>query len=214
MSARKNGIVIGVVTSLDDPERLGRVKVNYPHLNNTESDWARLASPMAGQERGLFLRPEVGDEILLLHVLQDPRHPIALCGLWSKTDPPPADDGKPVENNWRFFRSRSGHLLKFDDTAGSELIEIEDMNGAFRIVVESAGKKIRVEADDGDVEVTASNGVTVKADTVKVEASTIDVKGDSIKVEASADLEMKAGASMSLDGGGQMTLKAGMININ
>jgi hypothetical protein len=54
----------------------------------------------------------------------DPRRTIVVGGLWSKTDPPPSDDGKKVDNNWRFFRSRSGHLMKFDDTSGAERIEI------------------------------------------------------------------------------------------
>ena len=44
-----NGIVIGVVTNLDDPEKLGRVRVQLPHLDDELSDWARLVSPMAGK---------------------------------------------------------------------------------------------------------------------------------------------------------------------
>lgn len=214
MSARKNGIVIGIVTSLDDPERLGRVKVRYPHLDDTESDWARVASPMAGKERGLFMRPDVDDEVLVVQEQTDFRRSYIVGCLWSKVDTPPPDDGNAVQNNWRFFRSRSGHLMKFDDTSGSELIEFEDKDGAFRIVIDSANKKVRLEADDGDIEVTASAGVTIKAESVKVEASTVEVKGDTVSVEAAQTLDLKAGTSMTIDGGQSMTLKASMININ
>ena len=35
---RDNGVVVGLVTSLDDPERVGRVRVKFPHLEDQESD--------------------------------------------------------------------------------------------------------------------------------------------------------------------------------
>ncbi len=55
---------IGVVSELH-PKLLGRVKVRFPHLNNTESDWCFVVSPMAGEERGLAMIPEVGDHVLV-----------------------------------------------------------------------------------------------------------------------------------------------------
>ena len=55
----------------------------------------------------------------------DPRRPYVLGALWSKVDQPPPDDGDPTQNNWRFFRSRSGHMIRFDDTQGAEKIEID-----------------------------------------------------------------------------------------
>ncbi len=56
---RDNGILIGLISNLDDPEKIGRVKVKFPELGNVESDWARLATLMAGASRGTFFRPEV-----------------------------------------------------------------------------------------------------------------------------------------------------------
>ena len=60
-----NGIVVGIVTDLEDPDGLGRVQLTYPHLEDQKSQWARLVSPMAGAERGTFFRPEVEDEVLV-----------------------------------------------------------------------------------------------------------------------------------------------------
>src|SRR3954463_14197761 len=104
----KTSIVIGVVTSLDDPDGIGRVKVKYPHLEDEQSYWARLVSPMAGKGRGLFMRPEVDDEVAVGWEYNDPRRAYILGAVWSKTDTPPPDDGKKTENNWRFIKSRSG----------------------------------------------------------------------------------------------------------
>jgi uncharacterized protein involved in type VI secretion and phage assembly len=190
---QENGIVIGIVTTLDDPQRLGRVRVRYPHLNDQPSDWARLVTPMAGADRGLFLRHEVDDEVLVAFEHGDPRRPYILGGLWSKTDKPPADDGQPTQNNWRFIKSRSGHVIKLDDTAGQESIEILDKDGARRVLIDSAARKIQVICDSGNVEVKAGAG--------------------SVTVEA-VSIEVKATGNMTLEAAGTMTIKGATVNIN
>lgn len=190
---RENGIVIGIVTDLDDPDRLGRVKVRFPHLEDQESQWARIASPMAGKGRGLFLRPEKDDEVLVGFELGDPRRPHILGSMWSKVDTHPKDDGKPTENNWRFLQSRSGHIWKFDDTKGSEKIEIVDKDGKRKVVIDTANQKIQITCDSGDIEVSAPQGA------VKVQAQTVQIK-------ASGDMDLEAT--------GTMTIKGQTVNIN
>jgi uncharacterized protein involved in type VI secretion and phage assembly len=191
---QENGIVIGLVTDLQDPENLGRVRVKFPHLADQPSDWARLASPMAGKDRGLFMRPEVDDEVLVAFEHGDPRRPYIIGALWSKTDTPPADDGKPKENNWRFIKSRSGAIIKLNDTNGSETVEVIDKTGSLKIVLNSAKKKIQVTADSGDIEVKAGAG--------------------NIKIEAASNVEIKATGNMNLEASGTMTIKGATVNIN
>ena len=61
-----HGVVIGIVTNNNDPEGMGRVKVNFPWRDiKDESFWARLATFMSGNERGSYFLPEVGDEVLV-----------------------------------------------------------------------------------------------------------------------------------------------------
>ncbi|MBV9956816.1 MAG: phage baseplate assembly protein V [Acidobacteria bacterium] len=190
---RVNGIIIGLVTDLGDPESLGRVRVKFPYLGDQLSDWARLVTPMAGKGRGLFLRPEVGDEVLVAFELGDPQRPYILGSLWSQIDTPPPDDGQAEQNNWRFLQSRSGHIVKLDDTQGAEKIEIIGSDNQRRIVFDIAGQKIQIVCDSGDVEVSAPAG------TVKVEAMTIEVKSS---------------ANMTLEATGTMTIKGATVNIN
>ena len=185
MSDGRHSLVIGVVSDLADPENLGRVRVRYPHLADEKSDWARLVSPMAGKERGFFMKPEVGDEVLIGFEHDDPRRPLFLGGMWSSADTPPPSDGSATDNDWRFIRSRSGHLIILDDKKGGERIEIIDKDGALRVVIDSVGRKIQVECDVGDVEVKAGAG------TVSIEALNIEMK-------ATANLKLEAGASLSL----------------
>jgi uncharacterized protein involved in type VI secretion and phage assembly len=190
---RVNGIIVGLVTDLGDPENLGRVRVQLPTLGDQTSDWARLVTPMAGKERGLFLRPEVGDEVLVAFELGDPTRPYILGSLWSRADPPPPDDGQADKNNWRFIRSRSGHIIRLDDTAGAERVEIVGKDERRRIVIDVAKEKIQIVCDTGDVEVSAPAG------TVKVEALTVEVK---------------AAGNMSLEATGSMTIKGATVSIN
>ncbi len=182
-----NGIVIGLVTDLEDPENIGRVRVSYPYLGDETSDWARLVTQMAGKDRGMFFRPEVGDEVLVAFELGDVRRPYILGSLWSTTDTPPADDGQAKQNNWRFIKSRQGHIVKLDDTAGKEKIEIIGSDGQRQIVFDIAKQKIQVTCDSGDVEVSAAAG------SVKVDAMTVEIK-------ASKDMTLQASGSMTIKG--------------
>jgi len=190
-----NGVVVGIVSDLNDDENLGRVRVRYPHLDNEESDWARLASPMAGADRGMFFRPETNDEVLVAFEQGDPRRPYVLGSLWSQVDQPPPDDGQRTQNNWRFIQSRSGHILRFDDTPGQEKVEVIDKDGKRRIVVDSASGRIQILCDPGagDIEIKAP------ASEVKIEAATIAVK---------------ATARLTLECDGVVTIKGATVSIN
>jgi uncharacterized protein involved in type VI secretion and phage assembly len=191
-TGRTNGIVVGVVKDLDDDAGLGRVRVAYPHLDGELSQWARVVSLMAGKERGAFFIPEVEDEVLVAFEHGDPRRPYVLGGVWSTPDKPPPGDGKPTENNLRLIRSRSEHLLVFDDTDGQERIELIASGGRQTVVLDSAANLIQVTCDQGDVEVTASQGkVTISAMSVEITATndlkleaggTLTVKGTAVKI--------------------------------
>lgn len=219
-----NGILIGQVSDLKDPEQLGRVRVTFPIHNDQPSAWARLATVMAGANRGVFFRPEVGDEVLVAFEQADPRRPYILGGVWSKVDAPPPDDGDTEQNNWRFIRSRSGHILKFDDTEGAERFEIEGKSRIQRVVVDDSGRKVSIQADEGDIEITAGQGhieiaatqanVVIKATKVQVEAQQIEVKGETMLKVQAPQVEFKADAQMTIDGGTNLTLKAAMVKIN
>ncbi len=191
--SRTDGLMIGLVTNLDDPEKLGRVKVKFPHLDGKESDWTRLAMPMAGPKRGTFFRPEVGDEVLVGFEYGDSRRAYILGSLWSQADQPPPDDGQPTQNNWRFIQSRSGHIILLDDTPGKEKILLQDKDGQRRVVIDSANQKIQVQCDTGSVEVEAPAG---------------DVKIKAINITLEATGELKLNAT------GNVTIQGMMVNIN
>lgn len=189
---RENGVVIGTVIDLADPEKVGRVKLQLPQYADQQTDWARVATPMAGKDRGFFFQPEVGDEVLVVFENGDPRRAYVVGGLWGKVDTPPDRDGNDPQNNWRLIKSRSGHLVKLNDTQGSETIEIIDKSGNHKIVIDSNGK-IEIVCSVGDLELSAPAG------TLKLAAQ---------KVEISSTTEMNISATANL------TVKGAMVNIN
>lgn len=183
----QNGILIGIVKSLEDPENIGRVRVTFPYLGDQQSYWARLVTLMAGADRGSRFVPEVEDEVLVAFEQGDPRRPYILGAVWSKTDTPPADDGNPKDNNWRFFKSRSGHILRFDDTDGSEKVEIIDKDDKHRIIIDTSGDKIEIICDTGDVSVSAESGK-------------VEVKASEVTVESTGNMTLKATGTMTIEG--------------
>ncbi len=90
-ASRMTGAVIGVVTNNSDPDGMGRVKLRFPWLTDShESSWARVAAPMAGNNRGAYFLPEVDDEVLVVFEQGDMRFPFVLGSLWNGKDKAPA----------------------------------------------------------------------------------------------------------------------------
>jgi uncharacterized protein involved in type VI secretion and phage assembly len=149
---RVYGAVVGVVSSIDDPDKLGRVRVQFPWLKeDLESRWARLVSFMAGADRGGVFRPEVGDEVLVLFEHGDLRFPYIIGGLWNGKDAMPSERGGEAGNDIRLIKSRSGHTIILDDTSGSEKITVTDKGG-------------------NSVELSSS-GVVIKSSAIKIGSS-------------------------------------------
>ncbi len=123
------GLTIGRVVAVDDPERQGRVKLIYPWLSDTlQSDWVPVAAPFAGQDRGLYMMPEIDDEMVVGFLHGDFDHPIVLGAMWNGQAEAPSPDPRQ-----RMIRSKNGHTIRFVDStpAGGDLgaLIIEDGHG-------------------------------------------------------------------------------------
>ena len=158
------GVVVGIVTNNDDPQGQGRVKVKLPWLaEDEESTWARIASPMAGQDRGFYFLPEVNDEVLLAFEHGDIHRPYILGALWNGRDSPPEANSTVLNGSGqvvqRIIRSRAGHTIILDDTSGGGGITIEDSAGN-KIVIDSGSNGMQLEMS-GDLEIRSQGRVTI-----------------------------------------------------
>ncbi len=199
-ASRINGVVIGIVTNNQDPDKLGRVKVKFPRISgDTESPWARVVSLMAGKERGAFFLPEVDDEVLVVFEHGDIGMPFVIGGLWNGVDVPPEtnSDGK---NNVRMIKSRSGHVIRLTDEDGKEKIEIIDKSKKNSIVFDTAKNTITM-TEDKDITLSAPQG------TIKLDAQKIETK-------SSADTQIESGAGLDAKASGTLNIKGATVNIN
>lgn len=188
------GVAAGIVTNNKDDLKEGRVKIKFPWLSdNNETDWVRIASVMAGKERGIFFLPEVKDEVLVAFEHGDINRPFVIGALWNGKDKPPEEnsDGK---NNIRIIKSRSGHIIKIDDTEGEEKIEIVDKTKKNMIIIDAKENKISLKSDK-DIEISAPKGK------ISIDAKDIEIKSSaSTKVEASSEMDLKATSTMNIKG--------------
>ncbi|MEV6601443.1 phage baseplate assembly protein V [Actinoplanes sp. NPDC051346] len=83
--ARIDGVVCGVVSNVNDPEGLGRVRLALPWLTpKHETDWAPVGQLFAGPTGGAFFLPEPGDQVLVAFEFGDARRPYVVGSLPSQ----------------------------------------------------------------------------------------------------------------------------------
>lgn len=178
-----SGILVGEVDDNKDA-KMGIIKVKLPGLSDKQIvHKARLATIMAGDNQGTFFLPAKKDEVL---VAFDNRNQSYVIGsLWNgkQVIPDTNDNG---ENNLRFIKSRSGHVLCFDDTKNKEKIEIFDKEKKNIITIDTANNTITIKSTDKDINIEALNG-TIKLDAKKIILSS----------EQEASIEAKGGLTLN-----------------
>ena len=180
-----NGLQIGIVTAVhDDPDGEDRIQVSLPVVDpDDEGIWARIATLDAGDSRGSFFRPEIGDEVIVGFINDDPRDAVVLGMLNSSANPAPITATE--ENNEKGFITRDQLKLLFDDDKKSVTIETPN------------GNKVVLSDDEGSIILEDENGNKM----------TMDSSG--ITLESASDLTIKASGEIGIESGTNMTLSAG-----
>ncbi len=216
--APMNGFIPAIVTNNNDPDKMGRVKIKYPTIaDDKESGWAPVISAGAGANRGFMVLPEVNDEVVVGFAHGDLNRPYVVGGVWNGQDAMPTAQNKAVVNGKvevRELKTRAGHVLRFTDTSGSEMIELNDKSSKNYIKIESSSNTITIEAG-GNINVTAKGNVKVKATgSASVEATQdASLKGVNVNVEASAKLALK-GAMVDVTSSGPVKISGATVMIN
>jgi phage protein D/phage baseplate assembly protein gpV len=198
-----SSLVVGVVTNNNDPEQMGRVRVKYPSLSDTEeSAWARIATPSAGKARGLLMMPQVDEEVIIGFEHGDTRRPIVVGSLFNGKDKP---GDELLQNRDGSFALLSNEKIHQHSKKDFEITSDQNM------VVEI--KKDETHKISGNYKNEATGNGNLKAQQYVVEAgSSMTVKGVSVTVEASASLTLK-GATVDIQGSGPVNIKGAIINI-
>jgi len=184
-----SGVMVGIVTDNNDPDRLGRVKVKFPTMSEGyESFWARVAAPGAGASRGMVWIPEVDDEVLVAFEGGHRQRPFVVGGVWNGKDKPP-----PVEVNAGKLERRA--LVSRD---GNEMY-MNDKDGKSALGMRTSGDEVVLDLSRADNEIKA----TSKGKIILTAASDIEIKASG-KVTISGDggVEITSSAQAKLTGSG------------
>ena len=198
------GVAVGVVTNLNDPDNLGRVKVRFPWCSEEhESDWAWVASLGAGNQRGFHMSPEVNDQVLVAFEAGQLQRPFVIGGLWNTKDALPGSSTQEGTVKTRALKLRSGHAIEF--------IEDEGANKGAIVIKTSSGRAIAIHDTDKKIEVKSVN-----------HSITLDDQANAVAIEAQNKLELKCGpntltfspAGIELNGaGGKLVIASAGIEL-
>lgn len=187
------GLQLATVGSLEtDDQNQFRVQVRLPALSGDQGEiWARLVTPDAGDGRGIVFRPEVGDEVVLGFLGDDPRQPVVLGALHSARNPPPTPVDQPDEDNsLRAIVSRAGTRIVFDDATPSLTLETTadgKASGTFKnkIAIDQSAGTITIQDQYGNSLILDKEGITLSsAKDFKVEAAgKVIIKGGTVDIQ-------------------------------
>ena len=222
------GLHTGTVTQVAvDPQGDFRVKVSLPLVDGGSSLWARLGHGYASSGFGSNFHPEVGDEVVLGFMDEDPASPIVLASLYSRTRAPayPANE----ENDKKAIVTRSKMEITFDDkdvvlelkTPGGRLMRLDDKAKTVTITDFFANKVVMSEASVEIVsakEMRLTSGTDIKIDcggTLSVEAK-LDCTVDAPQITATAasKLSLLSNAVGELKAAAPLTITGAIVKIN
>jgi len=200
------GVVPGLVTDVNDPDNLGRVKVSFPWLSDSfTSDWARMVQVGAGAQRGAVFLPEVGDEVLVAFDHGDWRRPYVIGSLYNGIDMPMLGsgliDGTSGAVKRRGIISKDGHaLLFFDDPSddgvalmtGDHDLRISLNQGTTTVKITSSGQ-IKI-VGTGDIAITSQAGISLEAQ------QSLSLKGQSVSITGDSGVSISSSAAVSVSG--------------
>jgi len=206
------GLHIGKVSSLEDPLGENRAKIFIPVIDaSSEGTWARMASPDAGEERGIFFMPEIGDEVIVGFINENPRDAIILGKLYSSAKPAPFTQND--DNFQKGIVTKTELKLVFDDEKKS--ISIETPNGN-KITLSDDEGSILFEDENGNKASMSADGITLESakDIILKASGDVKIEGTNVEVKASAQLTSEGGAGAELSSSGSTVVKGSIVQIN
>jgi phage protein D len=158
-----------VAADPDPASALGaRVKVTFPWLSDlNESGWARVVSPQAGFNSGIYFMPNPGDAVIVAFQDGDISMPVVIGSVWDGPARPPVYPPLPT-NTVQKIQTRAGHKITLDDTPGIQSVSLSHATGS-QIVL----------GQDGSISLIAAPGATINLSTptgvINLAAQTVNV---------------------------------------
>lgn len=208
-----NGLQIGIVTQLeDDPENENRVLVNIPMIDKgSKGLWARVATLDAGENRGSFFLPEIGDEVILGFINDNPQDAVILGMLNSSAKPAPLDASD--ENHEKGFVTRSGIRLLFNDDEKSIVMETP---GGKKVVLDEDAGMIQLEDEYGNRIILDSESISfdTPSEIIMKAAGDINIEGMNVNIKAGGQFKAEGSAGAEMSTSAVAVVKGSIVQIN
>ncbi len=205
-----NKIITGFVADNQDPDQNGRIKANiYLSLVPFETDWLPVMALFAGEEKGAFSLPDVGDLVVIAFKDESYREGYVLGSIWTQNNSLPlseensdADLNGDGNNALKMIRSKSGQRIILDDTEGAEKIQILNPDGTSRIELNAEDESINL-ISEVDVTISSETSVSITAEEMSIELEG-DLTGEceNFGIEASGDTSISGDGGIVLEGKG------------
>ena len=179
-------MMIGKVAKFKaDAEKLERIPIAIPSLNPGKIIWARLLSPFASKEEGLFFQPNAGDEVLVEFIEGDCRYPVIVGSCHNpKNRAPMAFADKPPKQGM-FFKDKD-----------KKPISVVLDNQTPSLVISSGGKNTIVMDDKQGIVARHDKSQLLVAKAVEL------LGGETVTIESKKAMSLKAGAKVEVDAAG------------
>jgi len=212
--------------------------------DENSSCWIRVAQMWAAASWGAIFIPRVGQEVVVEFLEGNPDRPIITgCVYNANNTVPYALPDNKTRSTIKTNSSTGGggyNEIRFEDKAGSEEVFFQAQKDYNKIVknnetvtVQQGNRSITVSQGNNSVTVsqgndsltvsTGNHSITISSGSSTINAAqsiTLQVGSNSITISTTGitmnggQISATASETMSLDGGGQMSLTAGMIGIN
>lgn len=155
----------------NDPKGLGRIKVRFQWQQQGQTPWVRVLSAAGGGEKGFFMIPEKGEEVVVDFEGGNPEAPFIIGATYNGKAKSSFGN---AANDIKAIKTRSGNTIKLDDKTGS--ISVTDKNGS-TMTMDGAGNitvksKTLVTIETSDkIELKATNSISLDAKHIYVTGS-------------------------------------------
>ena len=188
---KKWGLYTGVITNVNDPENLGRVKIRVKGIldEDFETDWASVIYMATGQDAGQIFQIEEGDPVFVAFLNGDVDNPVWIGTRYTEKHKPPAEIKKGKKKRQRhIIKTKKGHILVMSDEKKEKYIQIKTEKGHL----------IKVDDKENEIIIKSKNGNIIHIDDV---LQKIKIKSNmTIDVETALSVNIRGTAEVNITG--------------
>jgi uncharacterized protein involved in type VI secretion and phage assembly len=200
---RRAGITVATVVNNLDSTLQGRVQIRLPWATGLDP-WAAVAAPMAGFGHGAYFMPQIGQQVLVAFNNGDIGEPYVIGALWNALERPPTLAPTDAVTK-RLIRTPLGHEVRFDDATQTLTITSSTQQ---KVTLDPTGITLSAGLGAATVQVATDGAVRI------VSSTGIELSAPRISIAGATSVDLTAGTSATVNGGGLCTVQAGLVKIN